>query len=255
MLERLYRQYQRRDFVHPDPLEFLYGYDNPADREIVGFVAASLAYGRVRQIVKSISTVLAPMGSSPSCYVEHTTKRMLRRTFRNFRHRFSTGGELVELLVGIRRVRGIYGSLHACMMHHLRESDDTVVPALARMTEELRGGRSSPCNSLLPLPAAGSACKRLNLYLRWMVRRDGVDVGDWADIPSSKLVVPLDTHMHRISIGLGFTKRTQADMKTVIEVTAAFRDIAPADPVRYDFVLTRPGIWKHAGINGMSRRA
>lgn len=251
ILEDLYRRYHRRAYVHPDPVEFLYEYETPADREIAGLVAASLAYGRVTQILKSVSSVLAPMGPSPSYYLEHTTKKGLLRTFRHFKHRFSTGEELAELLAGIRRVIHAYGTLYACMKHHLDESENTIVPALTLFVEELREKCTSSCNSLLPLPAAGSACKRLNLYLRWMVRRDDVDIGDWEDIPPSKLVIPLDTHMHRTSIALGFTKRSQANMKTALEVTASFRTIAPADPVRYDFVLTRPGIWKYAGLAGM----
>lgn len=251
ILEHLYRRYQRRVYVHPDPVEFLYGYENAADREITGLVAASLAYGRVTQILRSVASVLALMGPSPSRYLEDAKKKELLRTFRHFKHRFSTGEELVELLAGIRRVLDKYGTLYACMKHHFSKGDDTVVPALTHFTEELRSACASSCNSLLPLPTAGSACKRLNLYLRWMVRRDGVDVGDWEDILPSKLVVPLDTHMHRISIALGFTKRSQANMKTALEITAAFRTIAPADPVRYDFILTRPGIWKHVGISDM----
>ncbi|MBW2545477.1 MAG: TIGR02757 family protein, partial [Deltaproteobacteria bacterium] len=98
----------------------------------------------------------------------------------------------------------------------------------------------------VPLPAKGSACKRLNLFLRWMVRRDDVDPGGWDDIPPSKLVIPLDTHMHRICLAFGFTKRKQADMKTALEITDSFRAIVPDDPVRYDFALTRLGIRKDA---------
>ncbi|MFC1474950.1 TIGR02757 family protein, partial [bacterium] len=106
--------------------------------------------------------------------------------------------------------------------------------------EIMRGGNRS-CY-LTPAPRRGSACKRMNLFLRWMVRRDDVDPGPWTDVPASKLVVPLDTHMHRISSGMGLTSRKQADLKTAIEITDAFRAISPEDPVRYDFALTRLGI-------------
>ncbi|MCD6487215.1 MAG: TIGR02757 family protein, partial [Syntrophobacterales bacterium] len=103
-------------------------------------------------------------------------------------------------------------------------------------------------NSLLPSPAKGSACKRLNLFLRWMVRHDDVDPGGWDDISSSKLIIPLDTHMHRICLALGITKRKQADMKTALEITRSFQVMAPHDPVRYDFALTRLGIRKDTDI-------
>ena len=94
----------------------------------------------------------------------------------------------------------------------------------------------------LPSPDGGSACKRLNLFLRWMVRKDNVDPGIWQSIPASHLIVPLDTHMHRIAKAMGLTSRKQADIQSAIEITGAFSFIRPADPVRYDFALTRLGI-------------
>ena len=144
------------------------------------------------------------------------------------------------MLFSAKRVIERYGSLQACFAAGLN-GDDTVLPALSSFTKELAlsGGLS---NGLLPSPAGGSACKRLNLFLRWMVRRDDVDPGGWDGVPASKLIVPLDTHMHRIGLALGLTGRRQADLRTAAEITAAFRAIAPDDPVRYDFALTRLGI-------------
>ena len=107
---------------------------------------------------------------------------------------------------------------------------------------------------LLPFPEKGSACKRLNLFLRWMVRKDRVDPGGWDGVPASKLIVPLDTHMYGITRGLGFTERKSADLRTAIEATAAFRKIAPRDPVRYDFALTRPGIRRDPEAGALLRR-
>ena len=114
-----------------------------------------------------------------------------------------------------------------------------MLPALARFVGELRSYAGSVLPSLLPSPADGSACKRLNLFLRWMVRKDAVDPGPWTSVPGAKLVVPLDTHMFRIARGLGLTPRRQADLKIALEITAGFRAIRPDDPVRYDFSLTR----------------
>jgi len=106
-------------------------------------------------------------------------------------------------------------------------------------------------NSLLPCPEKGSACKRYHLYLRWMVRKDAVDPGGWDGISASKLIVPLDVHMHRICMGLGLTSRAQADLKTALEVTQRFRAIVPEDPVRYDFALTRTGIRNDLDLTGI----
>jgi uncharacterized protein (TIGR02757 family) len=239
--KKLYERYNRREYVCPDPLQFLYDYGNPQDREIVGLIASSLAYGRVAQILKSVADVLERIGS-PADFLNEATPRSLRRTFKGFKHRFTTGEELASLLLGARESVRRHGSLQSCFMSGFREDDATVLPALCSFTEELASVRKLRRNSLLPAPAVGSACKRLNLYLRWMVRRDGVDPGGWDDVPASKLIVPLDVHMHRICLGLGFTRRRQANMRTAMEVTSAFRIIAPEDPVRYDFALTRLGI-------------
>lgn len=114
--------------------------------------------------------------------------------------------------------------------------------ALESFCNELRMAAGRRLSFFLPTPSGKSACKRLNLFLRWMVRRDEVDPGVWHDVPQSKLVVPLDVHMHGIARYLGFTHRKRADMRAALEVTAAFRRFAPEDPVRYDFALTRFGI-------------
>ena len=114
-----------------------------------------------------------------------------------------------------------------------------MLPALSAFADALIAAADGGCPSLVPHPAKGSACKRLHLYLRWMVRRDAVDPGGWNGVPTAKLIVPLDTHMHRIGLGLGLTARRQADMRTALEVTRGFARHAPHDPVRYDFALTR----------------
>jgi len=241
VLDELHATYNRRRFVHPDPLEFLYDYDDPVDREIVGLVASSLAYGRVAQILRSVSSVLDRM-PSPSVFLQCASRGSLRKTFADFKHRFTTGEELAAMLYGAKHAIERYGSLRECFAANLDEDDDTVLPALSALVDEVRSAAGGQLGSLLPSPRGGSACKRLNLFLRWMVRSDEVDPGGWHDVPASKLIVPLDTHMHRICLGLRLTERKQATMRAAIEITTAFREISPEDPVRYDFALTRLGI-------------
>ncbi|TFG93517.1 MAG: TIGR02757 family protein [Syntrophobacterales bacterium] len=248
-LECLYGEYNRREFVRPDPLEFLYRYENPADREVVGLVASSLAYGRVLQINRSIESVLARMSPSPSRFIRDASPESLRRTFSGFRHRFTSGDEMAAMLLGVKNVVVKYGSLHACFTSALDRGAKTVTPALACFVEELSADSSGCRNSLLPSPLKGSACKRLNLFLRWMVRNDDIDPGGWYDVPASALIIPLDIHMHRVCLGLGLTRRRQANMRTALEITDSSREMVPDDPVRYDFILTRPGIWKNAGVD------
>jgi uncharacterized protein (TIGR02757 family) len=146
------------------------------------------------------------------------------------------------LLGGIKRLRERHGTLENAFAFGLGARDRSTVPALASFVDGLQDGSSSARNSLLPCPRAGSACKRLHLYLRWMVRSDRVDPGCWPRVSPALLVVPVDTHMFRIARNLGLTARRQADLKTALEITHAFKRFAPDDPARYDFALTRLGM-------------
>jgi uncharacterized protein (TIGR02757 family) len=170
--------------------------------------------------------------------------RDIRELLRSFKHRFTTGSEVAALLIGVKRTIVEHGSLEALFADGMKKSHDTVLPGLELFVERLRASAGGPaaCRTLLSSPADGSACKRLNLYLRWMVRRDRVDPGPWHRVPRAKLVVPLDTHMFRIARALGMTRRRQANLATAVEITQAFARHAPRDPVRYDFCLTRLGI-------------
>ena len=241
-LDALYRQYHHRERVHPDPLVFLYRYPDIEDREIIGLIASSLAYGRVAQIFKTLSGVLEKLGPSPRDYLYHSCQESLDAVFAGFTHRFATGRHITGLLLAIRRVLERYGSLHACFLSGSDADADTVLPALSRFVTELTSDSSLNMGHLIPIPERGSACKRLNLFLRWMVRKDAIDPGGWDGVPASKLIFPLDVHIHRMGISLGFTRRRQADMRTALEITAAFRRICPKDPLRYDFTLCRMGM-------------
>lgn len=242
VLEDIHTAYHRPEYIHPDPLEFLHGYDRVQDREVVGLIASSLAYGRVSQILRSVSQVLDRLGPSPGTFLEHASRKTLYSAFAGFRHRFTDEVELVDLLHAIGRTIREYGSLGACFLQGLRPDDPDIAGALIAFARGLKARMVTQENSLLPCPERGSACKRLHLYLRWMVREDAVDPGGWNGIAKAQLLVPVDVHMHRICIGLGLTSRRQADLRTAREITASFREIAPDDPVRYDFALTRVGI-------------
>jgi uncharacterized protein (TIGR02757 family) len=241
-LEELYSHYNRFEHIHPDPLEFVYLYDNKLDMELSAFIASALAYGRVRQILKSVRSVLDIMGPSPSSFLLENRPAVIRKAFHSFKHRFTTGAILSDLLVALGKLTRKYGSLESCFQAGFRRQDPNILPALAELIKKLEqaGGRTMP--TFLPSPDGGSACKRLNLFLRWMVRSDKVDPGIWQSVPASHLIVPLDTHMHRIALSMGLTSRKQADMRCAVEITGAFRSIRPDDPVRYDFALTRLGI-------------
>jgi len=252
-LERLYRLYNHRRYVHPDPLEFLYPWRDPLDREVVGLLAACLAYGRVRQILDSVAGVLHRL-ESPAKVVRESSLASLQKRLSGFRHRFTTGEAVGWLLHGAGRQIERHGSLQKCFCAGLKEEDSKVLPALEAFVAALADERTNEGYWVLPRPAAGSACKRLHLFLRWMVRRDKVDPGGWERVPASKLIVPLDVHMHRIGRALGWTQRKQAGVRAALDVTNALRSICPSDPLRYDFALTRLGIRPETDLEGFLKR-
>ncbi|GAB4291345.1 MAG: TIGR02757 family protein [Myxococcota bacterium] len=248
LLEILFDGYNRREYVHPDPLEFLYDYRRLCDREIVALIASALAYGRVAQILFAVSTVLEILGDSPYDAIANSSEKNLKALFADFKHRLTTGEDIALMLCGVKRALKKFGSLNECFVAGMKRSDKTTLPAQSHFVAQLKAPYNGASSSLLPVPEKGSPMKRLNLFLRWMARRDEVDPGGWRGVKPALLIVPLDTHMHKIGLSLRLTDRKSADMKTALEITAAFREIAPDDPVKYDFALTRLGIRENLDI-------
>jgi len=255
LLDQLTREFDLRH-ISPDPVEIVHEYRAPEDQEVVAFVAAALAYGNVWSILRSVRRVLGVLGDSPRAAVLALNPRKALDRLSGFRHRFNSGVDVARLLLMTGRALRRHGSLGTCFAQGYRETDPNIGPALERFVAHMLGakfpdldrvekrtGSLSRVDFLLPLPSRGSACKRLNLFLRWMVRRrDGVDFGLWPQISPAKLIIPLDTHVARISRGLGLTRRAAAGWKTACEITEALKRLDPLDPVRYDFAISRLGI-------------
>ena len=240
LFEDLYLRYNRREFVHPDPVELLYCYQETGDREVAALLAAALAYGRASQIVKKASQVLEVMGASPKGFVLSHSLNELQKVFKDFKHRFTDGKSVAGLFYGIRGVLLEYGSLEMCAECYVNEGHLKAKEAITGLFESLlRHGMPS---SVLPDPRKPSACKRLYLFLKWMIRKDSIDPGGWSALKPSELIYPLDTHIFSIARALGATDRKSADFKAALDVTEFFRRINPLDPLKYDFVLTRFGI-------------
>lgn len=245
--ELLYAKYHHRRYVSPDPLEFLYRYDDPADQEAIGLLAACLAYGRVAQILKSVEAVRLALGEHPARAIRDGQWKRSGE-LRTFRHRFAGPENLAGLLDGVQGALRRDGSLGRCFAKGVEPAAANYLPALGAFVGELRRRGASGAGHLLCDPSGGSACKRLNLYLRWMIRRDEVDVGCWKGLDARKLVIPLDTHMFRIGRSTGAIRRRQPNGAAAIEFTEAFARHWPDDPVRFDFSLTRPGIRGEPGL-------
>jgi uncharacterized protein (TIGR02757 family) len=254
ILERIYAKYNRREFIGTDPLQFAYRYSDRRDIEIAAFLAAALAYGRVQQIHRSLENLFARMGHSPYDFVAGWTETS-RRRLADFKHRFTTGDDIGDLFDRLRPALREHGSLEAFFLQGYDPGEVNVVPALIRFCDSVcsvpvRASRETPYGVttnrglmyLLASPARGSASKRLNLFLRWMVRKDDVDLGLWTSVDKAKLIVPIDVHMARLCRILGFHNSKTISLSTALKITEVFAQIEPADPAKYDFSLSRIGI-------------
>lgn len=241
-LNQLRRDQDREARVAADPVSFVHRYSRPDDQEVVGLIAAALAFGNVTAIRASIDRVLTALGEAPALAVRRRRRATLERRLEGFVHRIYRGDHVAALLANAGALVRAHGSLGAAFATELEAAGD-FREALARFADALRGlDASRGLRHLVPDPRAGSACKRLLLYLRWMVRpADGVDLGLWPVSPA-QLVIPVDTHVHRIARNLGFTQRKDASWRTAEEITERLRAFDPADPVKYDFALCHLGI-------------
>ena len=248
-LEELYSRYNHKKFIPPDPLQFVYRYSAPADMEIAGLLSAVLAYGRVQQIEKSLEKLFAKMGMSPFEFVRNFNPAK-RNELADLKHRFNSGDDISDLLELLQEVIGKFGSIENFFARGCSKNDINITNALSKFCDGLvaMGADRNPGKTnkglkyLLSSPTNGSACKRLNLYLRWMVRDDDVDTGLWKSVDKSRLIVPMDVHMGRLTKILGFHDKKNISFNTAASVTECFAEIEPGDPVKYDFALSRVGI-------------
>lgn len=234
-----------------DPVFLARVYDDPADREVAGFLAALFAYGQVGAMCRTIAWILDRLGSSPAAAV--MDRRHLQQGWAGgFRYRFNTRGDLVGLLDAAAEMIRLHGSLGQSLASFRRRGEN-LDAALTRWAAAMRSHAGGPGQEpsaglrfLLADPGKGGACKRWRLLLRWMVRpEDGIDMGLWAGLfRPADLVVPLDTHWIRIGGRLGITRRGTPDGRMAEEITQFLRWIRPRDPLRYDYAVC------HLGISG-----
>lgn len=250
-------------FLANDPLQFPRRFPSRADREIAAFFSAVLAYGRVAVIRRNLEDLFCRMGGSPAEFVGNFSSRPDARRLAGFRHRFNSGEDLAALCRMLRRILEQAGSLEGFFLAGDEPAGPDVGPALASFSRRalalglfpLPGRPGEPSASgvryFFPSPEKGSACKRLCMFLRWVCRPDdGIDLGLWRGVDPARLVIPLDTHIARISRLLGLTRRRNPDWKMALEVTANLRKLDPRDPVRFDFALSHLGISE--GCSGRS---
>ena len=264
-LDDLYRTFDHVNSAS-DPVHVVRRYSNPDDREIVGFCAAALAFGRVASVLQSIERLLDAMGPRPADFVRNFNAGRDRGPLEPLVHRWIRGRDLVALILILQRMLREAGSVEAFFLSGDDAAQPDVGVALNSFSERaldtdlrLAYGARPPKRLgvcyFFPRPSAGSACKRLNLFLRWMIRKDAIDLGVWTRVSPARLVVPLDTHVIRLGRCLRLTRYASPGWKMAADITAALRAIDPVDPVRYDFSLCHVGMMNACGYGRRQRDA
>lgn len=266
-LERVYQRFHKTAFMGTDPISFSHRYSDPYDREAVALVSALLAYGNVQQIRASVEEVLiriSRIGRSPSQWVRTLGSAQSVSTavqeFRGFKHRFHLGSDVVLLFQLLHGSWERHGNLGTEVASRMGKDDPDFSQALSSLIQDwkkrarsLKTPRGPYFEHLLTSPSDGSVCKRWAMLLRWMVRKDELDLGLWSPegefgssfkkkLLSRHLVMPLDTHTGRLSQYLGLTERRTLNWKAAREITDRLMECDPQDPVRFDFSLCRLGI-------------
>jgi len=264
-LDKLYASRSTR-YLQNDPLSFCHRYTNSADQEIVGLIASSFAYGKVNSIKQSVEKILAVLTPTPRNFIAAFEPSSARNLLPGFKHRFNNQLDLLALIWAIKAMIAQAGSIGNYFLRFYDSKADDISSALIGFTSAvlkmdyspIYGPQGLPADSnfsfFFPSPASGSACKRLCMYLRWMVRSaDGIDLGLWQLIPPRKLIIPVDAHIQRIARLLGLTSRKQADWRMALEITAALKSFDAKDPIKYDFALCHIGI--SDGCRGQQRES
>ena len=243
LLEALHDKYNRPEFIPDDPISVPYRYTGRADREIAGFLSATIAWGNRKAIVSSGHRMMHFMDDAPADFVRNASQRELA-LLSSYVHRTFNGGDLRDFVLALRRMEERHGGI-GNFFETRYEAAQSMPAVLADFRREFFAGEHAPrCEKHVSSVERGAACKRLCMYLRWMVRRDdrGVDFGLWRRIPMSALYLPLDVHVGETARALGLLGRRQNDWRAVEELTDALRAFDAEDPARYDFSLFGAGM-------------
>ncbi|HLT48237.1 MAG TPA: TIGR02757 family protein [Rubricoccaceae bacterium] len=249
-LDGLVARYERPAFIAADPVALPHAFDAPEDREVIGLFAALLAWGRRATVLSKLAELVERMGHRPHRFVRDFRPGRDADRLAGFRHRTFQPADAVGLVLALQAALDAYGSLGRLFAAHLPPDAPDVGPAIQGFSETLLTiGPAAPRAKHLARPSTGSACKRLAMYARWMVRPGPVDLGLWADVSPARLVLPLDVHTGRQARRLGLLDRRQDDWRAVLQLTTRLRAFCPDDPARYDFALFGLGAYEGRTMN------
>jgi len=239
--------------ISPDPLQFLHLFKDERDIEVMGIVASVFAYGNVRQINNTLDKILTIAENKPYKFVKAFNNKNLKSKLKYLKHRFYTGEDIIMFFSLLCDIYKEFGSLKNLFMQSYLPLEENIKNSLsvfsyhfiARSEDKSKKGKiTTGVKFMFPMPEHGSACKRMNLFLRWMVRKDELDFGLWNEIPTGKLIVPVDTHIARICKALKLTEKKNVNWAMAEEITNNLKKFDLYDPVKYDFAICHIGMRK-----------
>lgn len=245
LLDELHDKYNTPDFIEADPISVPHSFSDPVDREVAGFLAATIAWGNRRAIVQSAHRMIRYMDNAPADFVRNASDGDMAY-LASFVHRTFNGVDFQDFVRGLRHIIEGWGSVGGYFEQRYEATEDVRIVISDFRKEFFSVEHDRHAEKHLSSIDKGAACKRIAMYMRWFVRRDnrGVDFGQWSRIPMSALYLPLDLHTGRMGRAMGLLKRKQDDWKAVEEITASLRDFSADDPTRYDYSLFGAGITK-----------
>jgi len=248
-LDYHYRYFDKTK-ISPDPLEFPHRFKNKYDIEISAFISSVFAYGNVVQIMNTLEKIHKIMKNEPYEFVMKFDYEKKKHLFDGIIHRFYTPDDIARFFCALSKIYKNYGSLKYFFLLYYFDKENNLKNSITFFSNNMLNvctGKNETSHGLkfmFPDPVKGSACKRMNLFLRWMVRKDELDFGLWSEIPPSKLVIPVDTHIARICKELKLTRSKTVSWKMAEEITGNLAKFNSEDPVRYDFAICHIGMRK-----------
>jgi uncharacterized protein (TIGR02757 family) len=247
-LEYHYKAFDKSK-LEPDPLQFPHLFKDNSDIEVMAFVASVFAYGNVKQIINSLIKFLEIANDQPFNFIQGFSPTKFISS--KYVHRFYSSKDILHLFMLLNLAYKEFGSLKRLFLSGYSPRDENLKNAITNFNIYFLTKAQKEFSELsrgivfmFPLPEKGSACKRINLFLRWMVRKDDLDFGLWNEIPTSKLVIPVDTHVARICRQLKLTKRKNVSWQMAEEITNNLKKFDSEDPVKYDFAICHIGMRK-----------
>ena len=247
-LEYHYKAFNKSK-LEPDPLQFPHLFQDEKDIEVMAFIASIFAYGNIKQIINSLNTFVLIAKNQPYEFISNISASKNLPT--HFVHRFFSTKDILHLFQLLNSAYHEFGSLKNLFITGYNSEEENLKNTITNfnkyfLTKSQKEFKelSRGLKFMFPLPEKGSACKRMNLFLRWMVRKDELDFGLWNEIPTPKLIIPVDTHVARICKQLKLTKRKNVSWQMAEEITDNLKKFDPDDPVKYDFAICHLGMRK-----------